>query len=163
MEILDKFAACKDVLFEPALIGKHALSVQEAITLAISYAGEAETRSILWDSCILTGGMANMPGMRDAVERRVSALLVASETSNEYQPKECQWKGLPDHFIDYQGRPGDVNFVGASVISKVGLVGWLCGCMHACMRGRSVPRPGLMPDPHPLPPSCRSCSRAPRT
>jgi actin-related protein len=114
---------CLQPLFEPALAGVRSIGVHEALALAISRAGETERQAALWESCVLTGGLANMPGMRDALEARLAPLLAASETAHEHQPKEAGWKGLPDVFADYAGRPGDVSFVGACVVARIAFPG----------------------------------------
>lgn len=59
---LDSHAKCCEVLFDPSLIGKDCLSIQDAVSLAISKC-ELEKRTTLWENLILTGGCSLIPGI----------------------------------------------------------------------------------------------------
>eukprot|EP00842_Homolaphlyctis_polyrhiza_P006640 jgi/Hompol1/6978/HPOL_005135-RA len=108
-----------NVLFDPLLTGKDIIGLHEAIQLVISRMFEPEKRLFLWENVLLTGGCSLISGIQSRIERELAPLLSASETSNEFQPKELKWVRIPDYFVSFKDQPCDAAFLGASVTAKL--------------------------------------------
>ncbi|RKO89176.1 hypothetical protein BDK51DRAFT_25420 [Blyttiomyces helicus] len=112
-------SACIDVLVEPDAFGVNVLSIPAAISLAVTSAVEAERRQSLWENIILTGGSGQLKGLRQRLEHEMAPFIAATETSNEYQPKEIKWRDIPEYITELKSRPQDAGFIGASILAKV--------------------------------------------
>ena len=77
-------SSCVEVLFDPALVGKHCAALPESIHTAIS-ACPVDTRMSLWESLVLTGGTAKITGLRERLEREIARSFPVSEYSSELQ------------------------------------------------------------------------------
>ncbi|KAI8592567.1 actin family [Geranomyces variabilis] len=95
------------------------MGIAEACYLAVTEACEAERRTLLWDSLLVTGGSSALKGLRQRLDREIMQLVAASETSNEFQAKEIKWMGMPDYFTAYKDAPSDVTYLGASIVARV--------------------------------------------
>ncbi|KAJ3160380.1 Actin-like protein arp9 (SWI/SNF complex component arp9) [Geranomyces michiganensis] len=95
------------------------MGIAEACYLAVTEACEAERRTLLWDSLLVTGGSSALKGLRQRLDRELMQLVAASETSNEFQAKEIKWMGMPDYFTAYKDAPNDVTYLGASIVARV--------------------------------------------
>ena len=60
--------------------------------------------------------------IKERIESEMSIFLAASETCNEFQPKELKWVKSPDHYAIYRDQIQDIGFLGASIAAKVDFV-----------------------------------------
>ena len=53
---------CMEILFDPKLVQKHIITIQEAIGTSIKHACEGPKRVTMWENMILTGGCSEIKG-----------------------------------------------------------------------------------------------------
>ncbi|KAI9208297.1 actin family [Polychytrium aggregatum] len=110
---------CANVLFDPLLVGKSIPNLCEGIQLAISAINDLDKRFALWESLLITGGSSNLIGLKDRLESEIAPYISASETANEYQPKEIKFLRLSEYFVNFKDQPHDAAFIGASLVAKL--------------------------------------------
>ncbi|TPX41183.1 hypothetical protein SeMB42_g05687 [Synchytrium endobioticum] len=109
-----------DVLFDPSLVGKFDMSIQEAVVAAVSMGAEMEKgkRMALYEGLILTGAGCLLKGLQKRLEEEMAPFLAAADTSNELQANEVRFLKCPDFFVAYKDRPMDWSFLGTSIVAK---------------------------------------------
>lgn len=58
--------------------------------------------------------------MKQRLENELTALIAASETSNEFQAKEVRIVGAPEYFVEFRDKGEDIVCAGAGIVAKVG-------------------------------------------
>lgn len=112
-------SVCCECLFDPSIISKDCLSIQEAVHYTIQQSAEVEKRGVLWDSLMLVGGTSLIKGLKSRVEREIVKIMPVSEVSHEFQPKDAKFIHLPEYVVMYNDAPNLSSFLGGSIVSKV--------------------------------------------
>lgn len=119
-EILSSiFKRSVDVLFKPSDFGYDIPSIIEVWQLVLEQIDDVEKRLNLCDNIILTGGSSNILNFRVKLQEEAAAFISASETSNEYQPRELKFNSFPEYFPTYKGRQTDGPSLGASIVARL--------------------------------------------
>jgi actin-related protein len=95
------------------------ISLAEAIYKTINDNLEPDRRLPLVENIIVTGGCANIKGIRERLEYECAPYLAASETSNEFQPKEIKFPKIPEYMTSYKETFPFVTYLGCTVVAKV--------------------------------------------
>ncbi|KAI9359600.1 actin family [Zopfochytrium polystomum] len=108
-----------ECLFDPSLAKVHEMSIADlAVLVAGASVEQLDKRLALWDSVLLTGGVSPVKGLKERLENELNSRLSASQTSNEFQAKDCKFVKVPEYFLAYKDSPGDITFLGGIITAK---------------------------------------------
>ncbi|KAJ3416629.1 hypothetical protein HDV05_000911 [Chytridiales sp. JEL 0842] len=109
-----------ELLFNPSLDGLDVMGIAEAASLVVMSGHDSpEKRFQLWDSVLLTGGMAAVKGLKERLEKEFEVYLASSETSSEFQGKDMKFVKVPEYLLAYREKESEAGFLGGVVVAKV--------------------------------------------
>jgi actin-related protein 9 len=99
----------------------NALSVQALIAAAVQRYPAPEHRSGLWDSIILTGGLARVRGLAPTLVNLLQKYARESPINPQdtSEKRQARHQKTPEYFSEYRERPDLTGFLGGCIYAKV--------------------------------------------
>jgi actin-related protein len=68
---------------------------------------------------MINKGCSEIKGIEKRLQEKITEWIAMSETCNEYQPKEIQFKETKEYMSAYKNMKSTVCFLGACIVGKV--------------------------------------------
>ncbi|RCH79728.1 hypothetical protein CU098_005976, partial [Rhizopus stolonifer] len=110
-----------DPLFLPELVGLEALSLPEAIRLAVMNCEPPEIRPKLWETMVLAGGCCLTSGLNKRIKTEAQIFLPQSDNAGDTQPRMINFLKVPDYFTVLKERQYQLysTWLGAEIVAKL--------------------------------------------
>ncbi|KAI8061693.1 actin family [Gongronella butleri] len=110
-----------DPLFKPALVGVDCLPLQDLMLSVANRCEPPEFRPKLWENVVLTGGCAQIRGLRRRVRSDVGGLLPISENHGDTQTTTIGFLRIPDYFTVLKTEQNQqyTTWLGGEIVAKL--------------------------------------------
>jgi actin-related protein len=116
----DSRRKCTEILFNPSINGKHILGIDDACHNVVLRC-DVDKRRMLFDTILLTGRSSLIKGFHTRFQQEINKRMLISDLINETNTPDIKLIRLPNYMKNLYDHPELASWIGASLISKVGV------------------------------------------
>ena len=117
----DSRKKCAEILFNPSINGKLLLGIDDACHNVVLRC-DIDKRRMLFDTILLTGRTSLIKGFHARFQQEINKHMLTSDLINETNAPDAKFIRLPNYMKNLFDHPELASWIGASLISKVGIM-----------------------------------------